>query len=711
MPLIRYLAVILLFSPAALAQTKPLNLNEAPPGGLYLATEIPGQVVAAPNVKTKIDVDITGPITRTRVVQYFTNPGDAFVEGVYTYPLPKGAAVDTLKMQIGERVIEGEIKEKAEAQKTYDAARNAGQRASLVVQHRPNVFSTKLANIGPHETIAVQIEFQNAIAPRDGVFSLRLPLVVRPRYNPGVPLGQNKHQHLWGVDTDQVPDGSTVTQPLNLHPSDTDNPVDISIHLIAGFDLADLASPSHKIDVQESKEGGLRITLAEGTVPADRDFLLSWKPSASQAPSTGIFHEQTAAGHHYLLMLMPATTPLTASAAPARDLVIVLDKSGSMGGQAILQAKAAVRRALRKLKAADSFNLIAFDHTAAALFPASQPATEGHLEQAYDFLDRIEADGGTEMSAALGLALAGTDDEPAFEHLKQIIFITDGAVGNEKALMAQIKRDLGKARLFTLGIGSAPNNYFMSEAAHFGRGTHLNLAMNDDLTASMNRLFAKIEAPQLTDIALQGLGEEVEVVPSKVPDLYAGDPIVIALKSTTPLTGALKVTGRMAGAPWQMETSLQKIPTGNGVSQLWARRKIATINRAYIGDYAAQATENRRNEILGIALPYHLVSDFTSLVAVEKTETRPDGAPLFTRHIAANLPAGMDWGIAKAHKPDTRRLTLAYGAMPPPAQEAVMVSARSTASPMMLHILMGLALLALGFGLLFWQRALRTPGA
>lgn len=699
-----FLLIAVFLSPftSASASSSTYDVNTVEPGGLYFATDKPGRVVRAPSLAADVIMTVSGPIVRTQVTQRFENTSDAWVEGIYTYPLPKGSAIDALKMQIGDRVIEGEIQEKAQAKRTFERARDSGKRASLIIQRRPNIFSTRLANIGPGEVIKITIEYQDLIEPRDNVFQLRFPMVVRPRYNPGEPLDDRQARLGWGFDTDEVPDGSKITQPLIDGAGLNHNPVSLKINLNPGFNMEELASPSHEITIVEQDRSAL-ITLANGDVPVDQDFILRWKPKSNTAPQIGMFSEKTDAGDHKLLMLIPPTTLRAVEAAP-RELVIVLDRSGSMGGQAIRQAKAAVRRAIMRLQGGDTFNIIAFDSTSQPLFSASQPVSERSIDAALDFVANIEAGGGTEMSSALGHALAGNNVEGAEQPaLKQIIFVTDGAVGNEVALMTQIKTGLGSARLFMVGIGSAPNNYFMSEAAHFGRGTFINIAMQDDVLNAMARLFAKIERPQLTNIKIGGL-ESADMVPSVIPDLYDGEPIIIAFKTKSRIPSGLKVTGERDGKPWSMSVPRAQNGSAQGVANLWARRKIQMVNRSYIGQRGDDTFDKRRADVLALALDYHLVSEFTSLVAVEQEAARDPANPLYKREVAANLPAGMD--PAKMRSAPRKRMTISRGLVQVSAEMAAAppVRARGTASPMMLLILMGVGLMLLSAAMMFFMR-------
>lgn len=743
MPLSRLVLLLCLLTlpftaPAQARETAPTasdqityDINTVEPGGLYFATETAGRVVRSPTLKADVIVTINGPVVHTRVTQHFLNKGNAWVEGLYTYPLPKGSAIDRLEMQVGDRIIIGDIQEKQQAQRTFDEAKREGKRASLVIQRRPNIFTTKLANIGPGETIKVSIEYQDLIEPRDNQFELRFPMVVRPRYVPGIPLDTTVASAGWSFDTDQVPDGASIAQPYLPVGMGADNPVNLTVSINAGFTLKDIISPSHEVDVAKSEKSA-RVTLKDGAVPADQDFILRWTPAPNRAPQVGRFTETSAAGSHQLLMVMPPVTPKAddtpeadtpgasipakAQKKPAaRELIIVLDRSGSMGGQAITQAKAAVRRAVMRLKTGDVFNIIVFDNNAQTLFPDSTPVTERSIYRALDFIDSVQAGGGTEMSSALKLALVGGHTEPAKDtylsetspshgQMKQVIFITDGAVGNEADLMDQIKNTLGNARLFTVGIGSAPNSYFMSEAAIWGRGTYINIAMNDDVLDAMNRLFQKIERPQITNIQISGTdaGHDMDMVPASLPDLYDGEPVIILMKTADTSRQGMTLTGNRDGSEWATSIPGAKDGEAKGIANLWARRKIDSINRSYVGG-ARQNQNDRRSEVLALALGYHLVSEFTSLVAVEKEPTRPLDATLYKRETPANLPAGMAAGRASNQ---LQRLTFAHGAQKVAlTEEALMVRPRATATPMMLYLMMGMLLVATSVAL--WLMAHR----
>ncbi|MGA8006658.1 MAG: marine proteobacterial sortase target protein, partial [Burkholderiales bacterium] len=498
-------------------------------GTLLLRPRTEGEPSSAPLLSTAVAFHVSGMVVRAEVVQTFRNPGEGWVEGVYVFPLPETAAVDHLRLRVGERTIEGEIEERAAAQRAYDAASAQGKRSALLDQERPNIFTAKVANIGPHESIVVELQYQETLRYRDGRFSLRFPMVVGPRY---IPHG--------------VADAARIT-PVVLRPSEDRapvNPVSIRVDLDAGVPLAAVSSPYHRVDVRTIGKARREITLAEGSTPANRDFVLNWAPRPDTAPQLAWFTEKKGGRYYALLMLMPA--PAAAARLP-REVIFVLDTSGSMAGASIRQARDALVLALERLAPDDRFNVIEFNSAARALFPEAREASAAHVDRAVAWVRGLAARGGTEMAAALNLALDGGD---AADHVRQVVFLTDGAVGNEEQLFSLIKARLGDSRLFTVGIGSAPNSHFMRKAAELGRGTFTYIGRIDEVGAKMATLFAKLEAPVLKDITLRWpAAAHAEAWPARVPDLYAGEPLVISA-ALERLDGELRVTGARGGHVW-----------------------------------------------------------------------------------------------------------------------------------------------------------------
>lgn len=610
-----------------------LTPAEMQTGSLLLRMKA-GYVVAT-RINTEIDVKVSGPVARTTVRQQFRNDGSEWVEGVYVFPLPDGAAVDRLRMRIGERFIAGEIREKKEARKEFEAAKAAGKRAGLVEQQRANLFTTSVANLEPGATIVIEIEYLEALAYDGGVFSMRIPLTLTPRYIPGSPLPDRRGSG-WAADTSRVPDGSLITPPVVT--KSADHRLTLHADIDAGTALEYVISRYHPVTVTSAggADGRYLVELADGRTPMDHDLELAWKPVADSAPRAAIFSESIDGYAHYLLMMLPPTAATDASRPMPREAVFVIDTSGSMHGTSIGQAKEALLLALEGLTPADRFNVIQFNSVTHALFHASAEASPSNLRAARDYVRGLASTGGTEMRPALELALSGEVSET---HLKQVIFITDGSVGNESELYSLIESRLGAARLFTVGIGSAPNGWFMRKAAEAGRGTYTFISAPHEVEEKTQSLFRKLSRPQVTGIRVDWPAADALVYPAVVPDLYAGEPIVVTARLPAPARDGDQVTigGNGPSGRWGATLQLPGTEQHAGVAALWARSRIEDLlDRERRGGDA----ERIRKAVVDTALTHHLVSKHTSLVAVDKTPVRPESAELQREQVPNLLPYG-----------------------------------------------------------------------
>ena len=602
---------------------------------------------------------MAGVVARTRVTQRFMNPGTDWREGIYVFPLPETAAVDHLDMRIGTRRIVGQIRERGQARREYEQAKAEGKKAALVEQERPNLFTTSVAPIGPNEEVSVSIEYQQPLRQDNGAWSLRFPMAITPRYVPGTPLPLAAVGEGWAEDTDRVPDASRITPPV-VHPSAGKiNPVTLTMDLDAGVPLARLDSRYHAAKVVEHPGHRYTLTL-DGPVPADRDFEVTWVPELGHAPSAAVFGETREGRGYALVMLMP-TLPEAPTPRLAREVTFVIDTSGSMEGPSIVQAKAALALALERLQPGDRFNVIEFNSNARALFAVPMPVDPATLGRARTFVGRLKADGGTEMHKALTLALQPGEGTPGL--VRQVVFLTDGAVGNEDELFKLIRDRLGDRRLFTVGIGSAPNAHFMRKAAEFGRGTHTLIGDANEVQLKMGLLFRKLESPVLTDVTIDWPAGS-EAWPGQVGDLYAGEPLV-ATASLRGLDGEIVVRGRFAGTPWRASLPLSASGGHEGIHALWARAKIDALTDAQV---AGANADDVRAEIVRIALAHHLVTRHTSLVAVDVTPTMPAGTPVRSSAMPGNLPEGQDFeaifgGLPQTATPAAQHLAIALAAL------------------------------------------------
>ncbi|HSR55137.1 MAG TPA: marine proteobacterial sortase target protein, partial [Alphaproteobacteria bacterium] len=663
--------LITLAIPLAAFQSTPASAQtavpaaESPPGtikasdpdfrGLMIKTRHPGRYVAAPLLATEVEIDVTGPVARTRVVQHYMNPAKAWIEGVYVFPLADKSAVDTLRMRVGSRIVEGVIKERAQARRIYEEAKSQGRRVALMESHRPNVFMSSVANIGPGESITIEIAYQKTVPVRDGEFRLRFPMVVGPRYFPegetgmlltgGTPRDDADKEKREG--TDQVPptsappeaslkDIKNMTSPV-LRPEDGKiNPLVLQVRLSGGAEFSAIKSHHHPVTITESEDGSRVIKLAKGAVAADRDFELSWQ-AGDEAASAMLFTEEWQGKHYGLILLAPPRDTEADIIARGREIVFVIDTSGSMGGRSIRQAKESLKYALSRLQPRDRFNVIQFNSKTDTLFPRTVRASERNRLLAMAYVGRLKAQGGTEMRTALYAALDGAENA---NRLRQVVFITDGAVGNESQLFQTIAQRLGDTRLFTVGIGSAPNRYFMRGAARRGRGTFTFIGSPNQVKDRMRALWDKIARPVLTHITVTPEDESAaEIWPDPVPDLFAGDPVYVAVRFDH-APGDIMIRGQSANGPWRTRLDIRSAPKGRGIAKLWAREKIAGLNMLR---YDGVPKDVIRERVVKLALAQELVTRHTSLVAVDKEIARGDDTPLHSKKLPHNLPHGWDY--------------------------------------------------------------------
>ncbi len=588
---------------------------------------------------TDVRIEINGLLARTEVRQTFVNQTEDWVEGRYVFPLPDGAVVDELRVRIGERLIEGVVRERRAARETFERARREGRSAGLVERHRGNLFSTRLTNIAPGEPVEVTIGFGQQVTFRHGEFCLRFPTTTLTRYDNGAGRPVDSPESI--ADTPFAP----TEAPLPPMPLDdgADSPFQLHVALNAGFEIAAIASLHHDARIQG--RGSERTVELASTPAPGRDFELVWRAVASNEVRGALYVEELSDRAHALLMLLPPEDFRAVDL--RRELIVVLDRSGSMEGGAFEQARDAVRFALKRLDAEDRFNIVAFNGRSRAAFRSPVSASTDTLQAAEDFISRLEAKGGTEFDAALARALAA---EAAPGYLRQVVFITDGAVANETAIVERIEHDLGEARLFAVGIGHGVNASFLSRLASHGRGALTRIADPRDVAGRMEELLLQLESPVLEDLRIDW-PETAETWPERLPDLYVGEPLLVHARFETPVsmlgTGAIRVTGLRDLRFVDLDWPLSRFHFANGVARRWAQARIEGLE----GRGDAMDPQLRHDEMLLTALDYGVVSSLTSLSAVDRTPRRSREAALKRTEVAGTAPA--DRSIAILAMPAT----------------------------------------------------------
>ncbi|MFL0800633.1 MAG: marine proteobacterial sortase target protein [Agarilytica sp.] len=644
------------------------ELYEAKSGQLMFQNS-KGMYKPSLHLKSHADVSINGLVAKITLAQTFTNHTDAWQEGVYIFPLPESSAVNHMEMRIGDRRIIGEIKEKQQAKKIYQQAKQTGKRAALTEQLRPNIFTQRVANIGPDQEVEITITYVQNIRYDKGEFSWRFPMTITPRYFPrqqsaNIPSGTQDIKKNSTFDESEQnnesppisnPDKSVSSQviasangwasspvvqsmdawPLpasinEFHDLGTFNPISLNISLDSGLPLEHIGAPYHDIHISK-KQKIHAINLVDNTVNMDRDFVLNWRPTQSSAPQAALFSEEIDGDFYSLLMLIPPTKKHTVQGL-ARDMIFIIDTSGSMGGASITQAKSSLIDALSRLNAQDRFNIIEFNSDYTKLFPQLAYATPSNTREANKWISSLNAGGGTNMLPALNASFKQYQNS---ESLEQTIFITDGAVGNETELFSTIRNNLGNTRLFTVGIGSAPNSYFMKKSAEFGRGSFTYIGDINRVSEKINALFDKLDGAIAKNIDIQW-PSDAQIYPNNIPDLYLSEPLLISAKSKS-LNGDVEIRGTTSDALWQKNIVLDNHKSNEGVASIWARAKIEDLEDLKI---SGGNPDILKLEITNVALKHSLLSAYTSFVAVEQEIVRPSSSALKSTPIQNALPKG-----------------------------------------------------------------------
>ncbi len=578
-------------------------------------------------------IDVFGLSAKVTIIQEYENLSDEWVEGVYLLPLPDNASIDGLLIKTDDGITKGVIKEKNEAKEIYKKAKEEGKKAALIETERPDLFTTKVANIAPQSKISVEISYIQPITYLHDEFSLHLPNTLTPRYTPkSFSKEEGELSSVQKISTSGWANKTSLNPPFQKTAQNSHD-INITVTIDNSYKIASIDSSSHKIDWNEEKSH-YKITLKDGKTPMNKDFRLSWKSKAEALPNAALFSENEEEGNYLSLMVIPPQQELQNKTLP-REIVFVIDSSGSMQGEAMRQAKASLTKALTYLSNQDKFNIIEFDDKLATLYKNSQNVTSRSIQDAKKFIDNMTADGGTEIKPALDLSLKN-DAGDGF--LKQIIFLTDGSIDNEAGLLKNIKTNLGNSRLFTIAIGSAPNLYFMRKSAEYGRGsmTHINNMKN--IEKQISQLFSQLKNPMLRDITIEFAdGEDVEYFPNPIPDLYLGEPLMIYAKTNSDAKKELIITGKLLDKEWKRTLHYGNLPQSTGISKLWANKKIT-----HLMDQSALGVleEEIKKQVTPLALKHSLASKYTSFVAVEQKISRPSEKDLKSQQIPNLIPKG-----------------------------------------------------------------------
>lgn len=621
----------------ALAQTP----NPAPGGELIIINPPPGAPPNCPLKHTAMEAHIVGQFCRTTVEQIYSNPLDQPIEVTYLFPLPEDGAIDKMEMRIGERVVISELKERQEARRVYEAAKAAGHITALLDQERPNLFTQSVANIPAGAEITVTIAFLSQPKLREGVYEYVFPTAVGPRFIPGgnapaTPADSST------APTPRVPDAKIISPSTYLPPTRPGHDLSVLVTIEAPSKIATIESMLHEIDIDRLGDADAIVSLKNLIAIPNRDFILRYTLEGDEPQGT-LFTHGDERGEFFTLVLQPPTRVVPKQLIP-REITFVIDTSRSMNGFPLEKAREAMRACIETLNPSDTFNLIAFSSGIDKAFPQPVLGTPGNVALALKYLEELRANGGTNMLEAMNAALEG---DPGAGRMKIIGFMTDGFIGNEVEIIDAVHHRSGQMRVFSFGVGNSANRYLLESLAREGCGEVEYVTRGSDTAQAAANFRRRIDAPVLTDIAIDWGGLDVaEFYPERFPDLFAEKPVVVHGRLNAPAGDAIvRLKGNTGAGAYDQPIHVK--PEANGavreaLAELWARAKIkALMNLDPRAIQYGNPAENLKRQIIDLSIKYNVMTQFTSFIAVEYTQTVP-GGPLVKIEIPQTLPEGME---------------------------------------------------------------------
>lgn len=615
------------------------SMNGAQSGRILVSRE-DLTVTDLPLEHTSASISVSGNVQNAVVQQVYSNPFEEPIEAVYVFPLPNNGAVNEMMIYIGDQMIMGHVYESETASELYNEALDEGRTAGLLVEERPNLFTQSIGNILPGDSITVEIHYVAPLDEFEDEFEIVFPTVVGPKYIPGSPTSEGERG--WSYPTEQVPDADRINPSVYPEGMRSGYDIDIEVDINAGIPIEEIYSVNHEIDTIEDGNA-ITISLAEEEVIPNRDFVLRFSLSTPDRES-GLLSTNGENGGHLMLIIKPEVDLSNDSPTP-REYIFVVDCSGSMSGQPIAVAKETMRNFIRDMNTEDTFQIIKFSNQASSFSETPIEASRRNVNLGLAYVELMQGSGGTEMLNGVRAAL-GYPEDPDRDRF--VIFLTDGEIGNEAAVLEEVRSIRGgRTLLWSVGIGSSPNRYLLDGLAEEGHGESFYVGLQEDPSTFATRIHGQVTGEYINNISIDWDDLPVtDVFPEELPLLFPGEPLFLVGKYTGGGSGTITVSGNVGEDSWteSLSVHLPYHEDGNeAISTIWAREKIHQLDRYLFDAQDSESEQTLIEQITETALSYQLISDYTSFVAISE-EIRTDSyGNRITVEVPVNMPEGMSY--------------------------------------------------------------------
>jgi Ca-activated chloride channel homolog len=591
---------------------------------------------------TSVSAKVSGYVSHVTVKQTFHNPFKEKIEAVYTFPLSETGAVDEMIMKVGDRTIHGTIKKREEAKEIYETAKAHGHVASLLDQERPNIFTQSVANIEPGKEVQITIEYVDLLPYEDGKYTFAFPTVVGPRFNPGPAVG--KQGTGWSPDTTEVPDASRITPPVTPEGTRAGHDISISVNIDGGVPISNIRSSLHEVAIANKTEKTASVSLVDKNTIPNKDFVLKWDVAGDSLKSGYLTYRDPKSkdsSGYFSMMLLPPKRVTPETVAP-KEMIFLIDCSGSQSGPPLEKAKETLTYIVEHMNPNDSFQIISFNNGNTSLFQKPTQNSEEMRKEAKEFISKLQARGGTWMGPAVEAVFNQPTDK---NRLRIVTFMTDGYVGNDQEILGLVKKHRGASRWFPFGTGNSVNRFLIDGIAREGGGESEFVLLNSPAGEVGKKFYDRISSPVLTDVKVTFAGGDVkEVFPKDVSDVWAQKPLYIKGRYTSTGTTTATLTGFHAGKPYK-QTLTMNLPessaTNSGVASIWARAKVDRLmSEDWFGAQAGTPNKEIKDEIVKTALAHHIMTQYTSFVAVEEKTVTKGGKPVL-EVVPVEMPDGV----------------------------------------------------------------------